>query len=158
MWPEPSTPISIIFLSLVSPNHTDSLHLALEYGTQGRGGRGTSLYPGLTHHARHFAYVISFPLHVRTMRQVLLSFLQTTKLKLKAIRSHSEWCCQDSTLGLSQIPRCLLHRRLGFVSATKMGELSYWHTRRTSLLPFDFVTSLGTITSPLVPPRAWALT
>lgn len=73
MWSEPSTLISIIFLSIVSPNHTDSVHLALESGTKERGRRGTSLYPGLTYRARRFAYVISSLLHVRTMRRVLLS-------------------------------------------------------------------------------------
>lgn len=70
MWSEPSSLISIIFLSLVSPNHTNSLHFPLEYGTRDRERRGTSVYAGLAHHTRCFAYVISFHLHVRIMRQV----------------------------------------------------------------------------------------
>lgn len=142
MWSETSSLIIIIFLWLVSPNHTDPLDLALHYETNGRKRRGTRVYPGLLRCQLSCEVLcmchLTSSLCQNYEADAIILTLHMRKLKLKAIRSYSEWCCQDSTLGLSQTPHCLLHRGLFLVSATKGIEFSFGHMCMTCLVRAGF--------------------
>ena len=129
MWSESSSLISMKFLWLVSPDHTDPLDLALYCETNGRERRGTRVYPGLTQCQLSCKVLCISSLSQNYEAGAIIFLLQMRKLKLKAIRSYSEGCCQDSTLGLSQRPRYLLHKRLFLVNATKAVEFSVGHVQ-----------------------------
>lgn len=130
MWSESSSLISIKFLWLVSTNHTDPPDLALYCETNGRERRGTRVYPGLTQCQLSCKVLCISSLSQNYEAGAIIFILQMKKLKLKAIRSYSEWCCQDSTLGLSQRPHYLLHKRLFLVNAAKAVEFSVGHMCR----------------------------